>query len=175
VAYSFAKSDLRYPDAETAAILGPLLDGVFFNWEAEAVSLEAGVGLGRERRSARGVTIALSAEVIALRTDPVEMDDPVQDTTVETHFERVAAGVGVPLGISAFGGDLRLKARVRHTRLGRDLAAPLDSKGFTDLRLALLSPWPGDRRLPFKAIGVAMTYTTASSFEGWSAGVILGR
>lgn len=173
--YSFARNRLRYPDAATAALLGPILDGVLFNWDAEALSLEASALLGWERRSPRGVSTHLAAELTRLRTDPAKTDHPVQDVTVTTHFERLAAGVGLPLGISFFGGELSLEARARHTFVGDDLAQPLDSGGFTDLRLALLAPVARGRLAPLRAIGVAVTHTTADAFEGWSMGVTFGH
>ncbi len=175
VSYSFVENRLEYPSPELAETLAPLLDGVLFNWEAEAVTLEAGLGIGWERHSDRGVRTTLEAELTRLRTDPRATDHPVQDVTVETHFERLLASFEIPLGIEAFGRPLRLDTRLRHTFLGDDLAQPLDSNGFTDLNLALLALWPETSRLPVPGIGLAVTYTTAEAFEGWSAGVTFGR
>ena len=174
-AYDFADNHLVYPDAAIEAVLGPQVDGILVNWQVEALTLEAGMAIGWQRRSAWGFATALEAEVVALRTDPVEVDDPVQDVTVETHFERLAASVEMPLDVSTFGRPLRLEARARHTFLGADLAEPLDSKGFTDLRLALLTPKPNGSRLPIQPVGFALTYTTAAAFEGWSVGMTFGR
>jgi len=175
VSYSFAENRLQYPDADLAEILGPLIDGVLFNWEAEAVTLEAGLGIGWERTSNRGVRTTLEAELTRLRTDPVATDHPIQNVTVGTHFERLLASFEIPLRGKAFGRPLRLDPRLRHTFLGDDLADPLDSSGFTDLRLALVALWPETSRLPIPGIGLAVTYTTADAFEGWSIGVSFGR
>lgn len=172
--YSFAESDLRYPDAETADLLGPLIDGVLFNWEAEAVTLEAGIDLGWERRSARGTTTRLHGGTTWLRTDPVSTDDPVQDVTVESHFERLQVGLEIPLGTTLFDLPLRFDPRVRHTFLSNDLARPLDSDSFTDVKIVLLALLPEGSRWRISGLGLAVTYTTADAFEGWSVGLSFG-
>ena len=166
--YSFIENQLRYADSELAAILGPPLDGVLFNWEAEALTLEAGLGLGWETTSKHGVKTTLEAELTRLRTDPVSTEDPVQDLTVETGFERLAASFEFPLKAEIRERPLRLDARLRHTFLDRDLAEPLDSNIFTDLTLSLITLWPETSRLPIEGLGLGFTYATADSFEGWA-------
>jgi hypothetical protein len=174
VSYDFAESRLRYPDPETAEILGPLIDGVLFNWQAEAVTLEGGVGLGWEHRTAGGVRTLLQAATTHLRTDPVKTDHPVQDVTTDSRYERLLAAFQIPLGVSISDRPLRLDPRLRHTFLDDELADPLDSNSFTDLRLALLAEWPETSRWPISGLGLAVSYTTADAFEGWSVGVTLG-
>jgi hypothetical protein len=173
VGYSFADNRLEYPPG--AGNLAPAWDGVLFNWDAEAVSLEGRVVIGWTEQSAGGITTELTAEVAGLRTDPVRTDDPIQDVTVDTHFERLSAGLRIPLGGQAFGAQLRLDPRLRHTFLAEEISDPLDSGSFTDLGVALLSLRPEGGRLPISAIGIAATYTTADSFDGWSIGVAVSR
>jgi hypothetical protein len=173
--YSFIDNQLRYADSELAAILGPAFDGVLFNWEAEALTLEAGLGLGWERTSAHGVKTTLEAELIRLQTDPLSTEDPVQDLTVETGFERLAASFEVPLQAEIRQRPLRLDARLRHTFLDGDLAEPLDSDTFTDLTLSLITLWPESSRLPIGGLGLGFTYTTADAFDGWSVGLSFGQ
>lgn len=173
--YSFAENRLRYADSELAVILGPLLDGVLFNWQAEALTLEAGLGLGWETTFEHGVRTTLEAGLTRLRTDPVATEDPVQDLTVETGFERLATSFEIPLQAEILERPLRLDARLRHTVLQRDLAEPLDSGAFTDLSLSLITLWPETSRLPIDGVGLGFTYTIADSFEGWSVGLTFGR
>jgi hypothetical protein len=173
--YSFVENRLRYVDSELAVTLGPLLDGVFFNWEAEAMTFEAGLGLGWEHTSESGVRSTISAGLTRLRTDPVDTEHPIQDVTVESGFERLLADFEIPVNIKNLGRPWRLDARLRHTFLDDDLADPLDSHNFTDLRLALLALWPETSRLPIDGLGIAVTYTTADAFDGWSVGLTIGR
>jgi hypothetical protein len=173
--YSFVDNRLQYADSSLAATLGPVLDGVLFNWEAKALTVEAGLKLGWEQTSERGVKTTLAAGLTRLRTDPVETDNPIQDVTVDTGFERLLAGFEIPLHLQTFSRPWRLDTRLRHTFLDNELAQPLDSDAFTDLRLALLALWPETSRLPIEGIGIGFTYTTADAFEGWSVGLTLER
>jgi hypothetical protein len=88
VGYSFAENRLEYPPG--AGDLAPVWDGVLFNWDAEAVALEGRFVIGWAEESASGVMTEVAAEVAGLRTDPVKTDDPIQDVTVDTHFERLS-------------------------------------------------------------------------------------
>jgi hypothetical protein len=174
IGYAFAKSRLR--DSSSNAGGAPsIVNSPLFTWDAEALTLESGFALGWKRVTPRGPRATFAAELVALRTDPVETDDPIQDVTVTTSFGRISADLQVPLGPSLFGSPLRLDPRLRHTVLGDDLAAPLDADSFTDLRLALVSLWPSGRDLPLSAIGIAATYATSESFDGWSVGITVDR
>lgn len=175
VGYAFAKSRLRDAFSSSGGEPPPILTSPLFTWDAEAVTLESGAAVGWRRIAANGRTSTVAAELVALHTDPVETDDPLQDVSVTTRFGRLSADFRFPLGGSLFGSPLSLHPHLRHTVLGSELAAPLDTDSFTDLRIALLSLWPSGRDLPFSAVGVAASYTTSESFEGWSVGIAIDR
>jgi hypothetical protein len=171
VSYSSVKNRLRYPNPGIADSLGPLIDGVFFNWDAEVITLQGRLVLGWESRPVHGVGILLKSELIGLRMDPIKTDDPIQDVTVNAHYARVSSAFEIPLGIWAFSLPLRFDTTIRMTFVDRELADPLDSDVFADLRLALVALLPEESKLPISAVGLAVTYTIAKGFYGWSVGI----
>jgi hypothetical protein len=175
VDYSSVEQRLGYPDEATEAALGPLLDGVLFNWDAKALTTAGHLVAGWEHRPAGRAAVTIEGELVLLRTDPFDTDDPAQDVAVDATYERLATGVEVPLGRSAFGRPLRFDARIRRTFLDRQLADPLDTDNLDDVRVALIGLRPAGSRSRLPGLGLAVTYTTADSFDGWSVGVILAR
>ena len=175
--YSQVEVELRYQSEESEAFR-PILDGVFFNWEAKAVTLAAGVRLGYRKEFENRTAVDVAGEVEGLWTDPTETDSPVQDVSTSSDFTRLLARLRIPLGGTIRESQLYVVPRVAQTFFSRELSLPLDSDSMTQLNLRLVAEAPEAapdaswwRRYGPRALGLSVTYTTADSFEGWSFGV----
>ena len=175
--YSWVDTALRYNSPESEA-LRPILDGVIFNWEAEALTLLGAARLGWERRWSNEVALDVAGQVVALRTDPVSTDSPFQDATTDSNYSRLQARLRIPLGATVRDADLYLIPRVVRTFFSEEIAEPLVSGDMTQLNLRLLAeiadPSPEAawwQRLRPRAVGLSAGYTTAHSLSGWSFGV----
>ena len=177
--YSQIESELRYNSPESEA-LKDLLDGVLFNWEADALTWTAGLRLGYRIDWANGIALDVAGEAVGLWTNPISTDSPVQDTSTASNYSRLRARLRIPLGVEALGGDLVLVPRVAHTFFSEEIEEPLESDSMTDLNLRLMVEL-GDapagagwwRRHGTQAVGLSVSRTVADSFEGWSFGVTL--
>ncbi len=174
--YSWVESDLTYRSPETEA-LAPIYDGILFNWRAEALTTIGTAIFGYHREGGEDrLTADAGIQWLGLRTDPVKVDDPVQDVTVSSDYERIYAVFDVPTGASAWKRPLRVVPSIAWTHLGSALADPLDSNDFTEVGCTLAALMrTGGRKFPLERIGFSASYTHADAFDGWSFGVIFSR
>jgi hypothetical protein len=175
--YSWIEDTLTYNSPESEA-LRPILDGVLFNWEAEALSFIITARLGYKRIFANQLGIDVATQFVSLSTDPVKTDSEVQDTSTSSDYTRLQARVRIPLGVAVAGNDLYAIPRVTHTFFSEEIEEPLDSDSMTELNLRLLAELEGApvdasrwRRLAPRAVGVSAGYRTADGFSGWSFGI----
>lgn len=175
--YSWIESSLDYR-SDASEAFRPVLDGVFFNWEAKAVTLAAAARLGYRTEWANKFAIDVAGQMVGLWTDPVSSTSPVQNSSSHSSCSRLQARLRSPLGLSTEDSGLFLIPRATYTAFSEEIEEPLDSSSMSELNLRLLAEIGGAsndetgwRRLKPEAMGLSVGYTSAAGFEGWTFGI----
>jgi hypothetical protein len=151
-----------------APVLGPLADGIVFNWEAMTFAWGGGGRVDWQRALGERHRLELVARYDVRRTESFDEDDPAQAFASRQQFATLRGDVLGPLGIDAFGYPLgwQLTAAWRQFLEG-DL---FDVESFAELGAALCLD-TGDG-LPL-AEGFALTATAivGEDVSGWSFGM----
>lgn len=83
---------------------------------------------------------------------------------------RLHAAALFPLAASLAGHPLELGATLTHTEVDSEIGDPLGIERLDEASLSLLMR-VGDERLPVGAVGLALRYFDADSFDGWTFGI----
>lgn len=141
-----------------------------FTAEAEAWTALASAGIGRRwERLDRWRTEAM-VSLWWLHTEPGSVDQAFSDRSHTSEHLRLHLSAVLPLSARLVGHPLELATGLVHTELDDEVGHFFRSDRLTEASVALLAR-VGDERLPVDAVGLAVRYFDAESFDGWTLGI----